>query len=500
MTQERNLDEGMSPLTPASSEGTARETGHVDHGTRVADESYFASRSLKSGSAGWFLLMGLGVAYVISGDFSGWNYGIAYGGWLGLLIAFIVMGLMYACTVFGLAELSSAMPTAGAGYGFARRAMGKFGGCMTGFAVLIEYVCAPAAISTFIANYVANLGILPEGVGQVAVIAAVFVVFVGLHLIGVGEALKVMLVITCVALLALVVFVVGVAPAFDLANFFNISPTSDGSSTALPFGLAGVVAALPFGIWFFLGVEGVPLAAEEANDPKRDMPKGIIGSMAVLIVTGLAVLFLAPGATGARFMGGSTAPLVQALEVVGQSGRAVFLNWAGLFGLVASFFSLVYAGSRQMFALSRAGYLPRSWALTGKRKTPVLALLIQGIVGFGLAVLVQNGDTLINVAVFGACTSYALINLSHILLRRREPGMHRGYRTPGGTATTTIGLCLSCLALVSTFFVDVVAACAVLALLIFGALYFWVWARHHLVANAPEEEFELVRKAEGEIR
>ena len=131
-------------------------------------------------------------------------------------------------------------------------------------------------------------------------------------------------------------------------------------------------------------------------------------------------------------MGSSTAPLVQALEVVGQSGMAMFLNWAGLFGLVASFFSLVYAGSRQMFALSRAGYLPRSWALTGKRKTPVLVLLIQGIVGFGLAVLVQSGDTLINVAVFGACTSYALMNLSHILLRRREPEMHRGYRTPGG--------------------------------------------------------------------
>ena len=66
--------------------------------------------------------------------------------------------------------------------------------------------------------------------------------------------------------------------------------------------------------------------------------------------------------------------------------------------------------------------------------------------------------------------------------------------------TTTIGFCLSCLALVSTFFVDVVAACAVFALLVFGALYFWVWARHHLVANAPEEEFELVRTAEGELR
>lgn len=76
MTQEHNFDKGLSPLTPVSGEGAARETGHVNRGTRVADESYFASRSLKSGSAGWFLLMGLGVAYVISGDFSGWNYGI----------------------------------------------------------------------------------------------------------------------------------------------------------------------------------------------------------------------------------------------------------------------------------------------------------------------------------------------------------------------------------------------------------------------------------------
>ena len=253
MTQERNLGEGMLLPTPVPSEGAARETGHVDRGTHVADESYFASRSLKGGSAGWFLLMGLGVAYVISGDFSGWNYGVAYGGWLGLLIAFIVMGLMYACTVFGLAELSSAMPTAGAGYGFARRAMGKFGGCMTGFAVLIEYVCAPAAISTFIANYVANLGILPEGVGQVAVIAAVFVVFIGLHLIGVGEALKVMLVITCVALLALVVFVVGVAPAFDLANLFNISQRAMGAAPHCPLGLRGWSPPCPSEFGFFSG-------------------------------------------------------------------------------------------------------------------------------------------------------------------------------------------------------------------------------------------------------
>ena len=94
--------------------------------------------------------MGLGVAYVISGDLAGWNFGLAEGGWGGLLIATILMGVMYTCMVFGLAEMSSAMPTSGGGYTFARRAMGPGGGFLTGTAILIEYAIAPAAIVVFI--------------------------------------------------------------------------------------------------------------------------------------------------------------------------------------------------------------------------------------------------------------------------------------------------------------------------------------------------------------
>ena len=160
----------------------------------VATESseYFEKRSLKQGSVSWVLLMGLGVAYVISGDFSGWNYGIAQGGWLGMVIAFVVMGAMYLFMVLGLAEMSSAMPTAGAGYGFARRAMGKTGGALTGFAILLEYAICPAAISTFIADYVHALGLFAN-VPSALIIAVFFVLFVGLHIVGVGEALKVVL-------------------------------------------------------------------------------------------------------------------------------------------------------------------------------------------------------------------------------------------------------------------------------------------------------------------
>ena len=141
----------------------------------VESDEYFQKRSLKGGAVGWVLLVSLGVAYTVSGDFSGWNYGMEHGGWLGLAIAWLIMGLMYLCTVFGLAELSSAIPTAGAGYGFARSAMGRTAGFATGLALVIEYVCAPAAISTFIANYILALGLLPEGTPPFAIVVAVYI-------------------------------------------------------------------------------------------------------------------------------------------------------------------------------------------------------------------------------------------------------------------------------------------------------------------------------------
>lgn len=464
-----------------------------------AQQEYFEQRSLKQGTVGWILLTGLGVSYVISGDFSGWNYGIANGGWLGLCIAFIAMGLMYGCTVFGIAELSSALPTAGAGYGFARRALGKVGGFITGIAILIEYVCAPAAISTFIANYFFELGIMPEGVPHLAVVVVAYIIFIAVHIIGVGEALKLMLGITAVAAAALAVFIIGMLPEFSVYQLFDIVPEAGGSEL-LPFGISGAVAALPFGIWFFLGIEGVPLAAEEAQDPRRDIPRSIICAMGILVITGLSVLLLAAGGSGSQIMGTSTAPLVDALNDASRPGFALFVNIAGLFGLVASFFSLIYAGSRQMFALSRAGYLPSILALTGSRKTPAFSLLVIGVIGIVLVAVVRDGDVLINMAVFGACVSYALMNLSHFLLRRNEPDMERGYLTPGGIVTTSCGFILSCIAVCSTFFVDVAAAVAVFVVFIVGVLYFVLYARFHLVANAPEEEFARLAEAEHDLR
>jgi ethanolamine permease len=474
-----------------------RET--VEYQTVSSD--YLEQRQLRRGAAGWVLLAGLGVAYVISGDFAGWNFGLAEGGWGGLMIATVLVAIMYTCMVFGLAEMASAMPVAGAGYGFARRALGPTGGFATGTAILIEYAIAPAAIAVFIGGYVEALGLFGMTSGW-PVFLACYVIFIGVHIWGVGEALRVMFVITAVAVVALIVFVVGMVGKFDGDKLFDIPMTdAAGASTFLPFGVAGVLAAFVYGIWFFLAVEGVPLAAEEASNPRKDLPRGIIAAMAALLVFAALMLLIAPGAAGSNTIAGSDNPLPEAIRAAygGDNFLAQFVNYAGLAGLVASFFSIIYAYSRQLFALSRAGYLPRWLSRTGRRKTPVLALIVPGTVGFILASATMDGALLINIAVFGATVSYVLLNVSHIVLRFREPNLERPYRTPGGVVTTGIAAVLAVAAVVATFFVDEVAAAITAGILLVALGYFFFYSRHHLVANAPEEEFAAIKAAESEL-
>ena len=161
--------------------GTAQKSTGEDVGS-----DYHDKRQLQQGAAGWVLLAGLGVAYVISGDFAGWNFGLAEGGWGGLLIATILVATMYSCIVFSVAELSSAISTAGGGYGFARRALGVWGGFLTGTAILIEYAMAPAAIVVFIGGYVESLGLFGITDGWWVYLAC-YVVFIGIHLLGVAR-------------------------------------------------------------------------------------------------------------------------------------------------------------------------------------------------------------------------------------------------------------------------------------------------------------------------
>lgn len=459
------------------------------------NQEYLAKRQLKRGTAGWILLAGLGVSYVISGDFAGWNFGIAEAGWGGFAIAGVLMALMYFTLVLSLAEMSAAIPAAGGGYSFARQAMGPVGGYLTGLAVLIEYALAPAAIVIFIGAAVEEL----LGVNGPWVYAIFYLAFIGIHLAGVGEALKVMMVISGLAVFAIIATGIALVGSFDTVNLFDIAVTgAAGATEFMPLGWYGVWAALPFAMWLFLAVEGVPLAAEEAKNPAKDVPKGIIGAMIFLLFTALLVVFLLAGAAGAEAIGGSAVPLVDALKATGNSTLATVVNLLGLAGLIASFFSIIYGYSRLVFALSRAGYLPQSLSVTSKRKVPSRALIVPGIFGF-LVSLTGEGDLILAMAVVGATVSYALMALSHILLRVKQPELTRPYKTPGGIVTSAIALLLSIVALTGVYAFDPRAFNYTLILFVVGSLYFFLYSKNRLVAKTPEEEFNMLAQAESDL-
>ena len=411
------------------------------------DSDYLAKRQLKKGTAGWLLLAGLGVSYVISGDFAGWNFGIGQAGWGGFAIAAVLMAIMYFTLVLSLAEMSAAIPA--------------FNGPW--------------------------------------VYAAFYLIFIGVHLAGVGEALKAMMVISGLAVFAIIATGVALIGSFDVANLFDMAVTdAAGASTALPLGWYGVWAALPFAMWLFLAVEGVPLAAEEAKNPAKDVPKGIIGAMTFLLFTALIVVVLTAGSAGASATGQSAVPLVDALNANGNSTLATVVNVLGLAGLVASFFSIIYGYSRLVFALSRAGYLPRSLSLTTSRKVPARALIVPGVFGF-LVSLSGEGDLILAMAVVGATVSYALMALSHILLRVRQPNMPRPYKTPGGVVTSGIALALSLVALTGVYAFDPRAFNYTLILFVIGGAYYFFYSKHHLVAKTAEEEFDMLAEAESAL-
>ena len=510
-------------------EGRARVAGvEYEH----VEAAYLEQRKL-SRAAGVALIWGLGVGYVISGEYFGWQFGLAAGGWGGLLVATILIAVMYATMIFAIAEMATALPVTGGPYAFARRAMGPWGGYITGLAVTFEYVIAPAVIAVGIAGYILGLPWWAEQAADIPfwvpylIAAAFYAVFVGINLIGVEESLRTLFVITGISVVVLILWGLMLLAHVDWSNLQDI-PAEEGRAGAsrfLPFGFLGIWAAMPAAAWFYLAIEGVPLAAEEVRDPARDMPRGMILAMFSLIAFSAIALFIGPAVGGAEALSGSGNPLPAAVETaVGENWLFYVVTIIGLTGLIASFFSIIFAYSRQIFALSRAGYFPRGLSATTDRHVPAKALIVPAVIGWAVIVVVDvvnrlvarepgqtlteaepavlTGDLLIQIAVFSALISYVMMMAAFIVLRRKEPNLERPYRTPGGVVTAGVALVLALVAMGSSFVYGVQPAVTISATILFflvGLTYFALNTRHKLVAEAPEEEFAAIAAAEAEL-
>jgi ethanolamine permease len=470
------------------------------------DDAYFKARGLQR-YAGIWSLWALGVGAVISGHFSGWNFGFGTGGWGGMLVAGGIIAVMYLGLVFSIAEMSPALPHTGAAYSFARSSMGPWGGFITGLCENVEYVVTPTVVCFFIGTYLNGI-FDAAGVGQVPqpiLWVATFIVFLALNIKGVALSFRVTLVVTLLSLAILVVFWVSAIPHMDFSRWaLNIGPDGaelpDGGGPMFPFGFEGVLKTLPFAVWLFLAIEQLPLAAEESVDPKRDMPRGIILGMLTLILSAFMIVLLNPAVAGVGSFKLSTSgePLLDGFRAIYGSGAVVLLGIVALTGLIASFHTILFAMGRQVYSLSRAGYFPTALSVTGKGKTPYVAMIagaVLGLVVMTVTYLVapdQIGTTLLNMAVFGAMCSYILQAVSFIVLRVKMPQIARPYRSPFGIAGAALTIVI---ALVTLYFQLGDASYLkgipwVIAWFAVGILYFAFVGRHKLILS-PEEEFAM---------
>jgi ethanolamine permease len=463
---------------------------------------YYEKRQLKR-TAGRWSLWGLAVAAVISGDFSGWNFGIGAGGFGGMLVAFGILIIMYYGLMFSIGEMSAAMPHTGGAYSFARKAMGPWGGFVTGLAETIEYVATTAVIVYFSAGYAS--GIVSELLGfeMAAWIwwIILYVIFVALNSAGSEISFKFSIVVSVMSIGILVVFAVMTLTSglLNWDSLWNI-PSDGGatSSTFLPFGIMGILFAIPFGVWLFLGIEALPLAAEEAHDPAKDIPKAGIWARGTLIATGLLVLFLNTAILGAQATGEAGEPLLDAFRVIVGDTWAAVLGLFALIGLLASLQGIMFAYGRNMYSLSRAGYYPRALSVTGKRQAPWAALLVGAVVGYISLVVIDAtggsgspaGAIVLNIAVWGAMLAYLMQMISFVILRRKFPNLDRPYKSPWGLRGAVVAGVIAFVSFIG-FLLNPTFRPAIVAIIIVYVIVlavFAIWGRHRLVMS-PEEKY-----------
>lgn len=380
-------------------------------------------------------LWGIAVGLVISGEYFGWSYGWGVAGTLGFLVTTLFIAAMYTCFIFSFTELTTAIPQAGGPFSYSRRAFGDTGGLIAGIATLIEFVFAPPAIAMAIGAY---LNVQYPGLNPKYAAVGAYLIFMGLNILGVKLAATFELLVTILAVLELLVFMGVVSPGFSMSNF--VAHGWSGSDTFSMASVSGIFAAIPFAIWFFLAIEGAAMAAEEAKDPQRTIPRAYVTGIMTLVVLAIGVMLMAGGAGDWRALSAINDPLPQAMKmIVGEnSGWMHMLVWIGLFGLIASFHGIILGYSRQFFALARAGYLPPGLAKLSRFHTPHRAILAGGAVGI-LAIFCDGVNfqgmnltaAMITMAVFGAIVMYIMSMLSLFQLRRSAPDLPRSFLAPG---------------------------------------------------------------------
>jgi len=353
-----------------------------------------------------------------------------------VLLSFLLAAFAALLSALSYAELASAIPASGSSYTYTYVTLGEIVAWIVGWMLMLEYGVSVAAVAVgwgeYLNSFLSSFGVTipaqlanPPGDGGVFNIPALIVVLscAALLIRGVSESAKINTAMVLLKITILIFFSVVALTAFDGSNF----------SPFLPLGLLGVTAAAGQVFFSYIGFDAASTAGEEAKNPRRDLPFAIIGSLAIVTALYLVVTFAALGAQNWREDTGQGSEAILA----SIANRSVGGVWAGdliALGAIISIFSVVlvtlYGQTRILYAMSRDGLLPQVFTrVNPKTQTPIAATLIVALIIAIPASLVSLGQ-LAEATSIGTLGAFAVVNVGVIVLRRRQPDLPRGFKTP----------------------------------------------------------------------
>lgn len=378
----------------------------------------------------------LGVGIVLVGEYMGWNFAVGKGGAYAALIACWFAGILYSCVAMIDSEVTSTVASAGGQYTQAKHIIGPLMAFNVGLYLVFAYTMLEAAnaiTAGYLISVVASMTGHEEALDQRPFIILVIMFLAWLNYRGVLATLTFNLVITAIAFLAIIVLFLSTTGVIG-TGMMEHAALFEGHE--LPYGWIGVLAAMHFGLWFYLGIEGTTQAAEEVRSPARALPFGTLAGIMTLLIAATLTWYVCSGVLPWEFLGdgvnGSVAPLFDTARLSGSNALVWLLGFGTLFATLASANGCINDASRAWFAMGRDKYLP-GWfgAVHPKYRTPYRAIVFLVPIALIFA-LGAPLDQVITFSILSGLLGYTFMPLNIILFRRKWPleTIKRGYEHP----------------------------------------------------------------------
>ncbi|MEI4768647.1 amino acid permease [Psychrobacillus sp. FJAT-51614] len=401
-----------------------------------------------------------------------------------IVFSFIIASIVCALAGLCYSEFSSSVPVTGSAYTYGYIVFGELVAWLVGWALLLEYGLAVAAVATGWSSYLSSLleGFnltIPRAISSsfnpaegtylnVPAIAIIFTIAFLLSL-GIKESTKINAIMVFIKVIVILLFI-GV-------GIFYVEPAN--WQPFMPFGMNGVLGGAALVFFAYLGFDAVSSAAEEVKNPQRNMPIGIIGSLFICTILYVAVSLVLTGIVSYNHLNVSD-PVSFVMQVVNQDWVAGIISLGAVVGMMTVILVMLYGGTRLLYALGRDGLLPKSMSeLNKKYKTPVKnTWLFATLVAFCAGVIPLS--KLAELVNMGTLIAFTVVSIGVVYLRKNKSIPSGSFKVPFFPVIPILSFLL-CLFLITQLSVFTWIACAIW--FVFGLIIYFTYGRKHSIMN-----------------